>query len=115
MYDLVWFTNFEVGYGTHSYTHFHKDEPLFDVKYKGYNFNKAFGLIYEVTDWLDVGWSFNHDTGHHETKFLNQRNFKGTSQYQDIGFTLNIKGVKPSVTYTYRDFNYLEFGLSFDF
>lgn len=111
VYDVIWFTNVELGY---SQTEFELDY-LRDIKYEGLTFNKSIGLLYETTDYLELAYSFNHDAAHHWIKFYNKHHTDGAFLYQDISATFKIKGVKPSLTYTFGDFSTIEFGLSFDF
>lgn len=110
--ETVLYTNLETGYATGYY----KGEYI-DVDYEGIDFNKSIGALYDVTDWMTIGYSFNHDKTWHRTEFerLGTTKFNGAMQYQDISATFDIKGVKPSVTYTFGDTTKIEFGFKFDF
>ncbi|GEA61458.1 hypothetical protein [Vibrio comitans] len=117
--DFVFYTNFEGQYIENN-----PDIPNLDVQRQQIFFNKLVGTNYEVTQWLSLSASYGHDQNHYDVISVNDFKFTApiegyADSYVNLGFILNLWGVKPYIAYRFdlneSEASYWDFSLSFDF
>lgn len=91
--------------------------------------DKTIGTFYEVNSWLSASLSYTHEATHYykrkwsiageNKEFYRDGNYQ---QYISPGITVNIFGVKPTISYNYyfddkvpKESSYFDFSLNFDF
>ncbi|MFM2587347.1 hypothetical protein [Vibrio sp. TBV020] len=82
----------------------------------------SLGAMWSAHKYIDLMYKFNQEIGlfHNEISVLGEKyplNKRTNTIYHEVMVFLNLKYIRPSVTYTVRDEleNYVEFGLTFDF
>ncbi|CAV27689.1 hypothetical protein [Vibrio atlanticus] len=95
------------------------------IRHERIYLNKLVGASYEVNNWLNLSTSYGHDKQHYnKLSFKNiDYDYRETQSqadsYINLGFTLNLWGVKPYLSHHFdlnnSDWNYWDFSLSFDF
>lgn len=122
----VLFTNLDVQYVDSDANQFEDLVPWlsgFVTRHETIELKKLIGVNYELTDWLSVTTMYGHDSKHYrKLSFVNGGYMHlGTthSDYINAGFTLNLWGVKPTISHQFdlenSGYNYWDFSLSFDF
>ncbi|MGC9403229.1 hypothetical protein ACP43V_12335 [Vibrio genomosp. F10 str. 9ZC157] len=121
--DVVFFSNFDAQYiDRQNLSISHLDTQ---IRQERIYLNKLVGASYDVNDWLNLSTSYGHDKQHYNKlsfKKINN-NYRETPNHADryinLGFTLNLWGVKPYLSHHFdlnnSDWNYWDFSLSFDF
>lgn len=123
--EIVFFSNFEAQYiDRQDISILNLDTNL---RQESLYLNKMIGASYEVNDWLNLTTSYGHDKQHYnqwsykgnDLNNLGKNNKNQPDSYINLGFTLNLWGVKPYLSHHFdlnnSDWNYWDFSLSFDF
>jgi hypothetical protein len=87
--------------------------------------NKLIGASYEVNNWLNLSTAYGHDKQHYNKLSFKKIDYdyretqRQADSYINLGFTLNLWGVRPYLSHHFdlnnSDWNYWDFSLSFDF
>lgn len=124
--DAIVFTNFDVQYIDSRF-----EGEGWDIRDESFNLNKLVGVLYPVNDVLELSASYGHDSNLYGKAQLNldelpcsrpictNRNTTDAGSYINLGFTLNLWGVKPYLSHRFdlndSSRNYWDFSLSFDY
>ncbi|WP_261874343.1 hypothetical protein [Vibrio rarus] len=121
--DIVFFSNFETQYIDRQDLSISNMDAK--IRQESIYLNKLIGASYEVSDWLNLSASYGHDKQHYNKWSFKRidytyRRVQGQADsYINLGFTLNLWGVKPYLSHHFdlnnSDWNYWDFSLSFDF
>ncbi|PHX05296.1 hypothetical protein [Vibrio splendidus] len=119
--DFVFYSNVSSQYIDNRITDF----PDLKVRLEKISLDKTIGTFYEVNSWLSASLSYTHEATHynkikvHSFKLYREGEYK---QYISPGITVNIFGVKPTISYNYyfddkdpKESSYFDFSLNFDF
>ncbi|MGF1755485.1 hypothetical protein L4C33_18045 [Vibrio makurazakiensis] len=89
--------------------------------------DKTIGSFYEVNDWVSLSLSYTHKMTHYDKLTSEHRWLKNIYplltdnyyHYLSPGITVNVFGIKPTISYNYYfnnpDSNTIDFNLTFDF
>ena len=121
--DFVFYSNFSSQYIDNPYI---GPEWLTEkIRKERISLDKTFGTFYDVNSWLSASLSYTHEATHYEKfKWKNSKKYReyDYEQYVSPGITLNIFGVKPTISYNYyfddkspKEKSYFDFSLNFDF
>lgn len=91
--------------------------------------DKTIGAFYDINSWLSTSLSYTHEATHYkknkwqtESHYFERYHNDEPEQYISPGITLNILGIKPTISYNYyfsdeapKEKSYFDFSLNFDF
>lgn len=113
--------------GDLNYNHYYGNDGCFTNSCweyrKSNSFDYSAGVIWSPIQRADFLFKYNHEVGIKEDKWywqdnnLNAFNSRTNKHYYEVATFIDMKYLKPSITYTIRpdNDNYVEFGLAFEF